>query len=53
MSSSGIKQRDLPLATRVECSAETLTVELSDGRTMSVPLDWYPRLKHGRDDADG
>lgn len=26
---------------------ETLSVELSDGRTISVPLAWYPRLFHG------
>ena len=25
---------------------ETLTVELSDGRVISVPLAWYPRLVH-------
>ena len=25
---------------------ESLTVELSDGRTISVPLSWYPRLVH-------
>ena len=25
---------------------ETLTVELSDGRTLSVPLAWFPRLFH-------
>jgi hypothetical protein len=24
-----------------------LTVELTDGRTISVPLAWYPRLAHG------
>lgn len=24
-----------------------LTVELADGRTISVPLAWYPRLLHG------
>jgi hypothetical protein len=23
-----------------------LSAELSDGRTISVPLDWYPRLAH-------
>jgi len=28
-------------------SDESLTVELSDGRTLSVPLTWYPRLVHG------
>jgi hypothetical protein len=26
---------------------EALTVELSDGRTISVPLAWFPRLAHG------
>jgi hypothetical protein len=26
---------------------EALTVELADGRTLSVPLAWYPRLLHG------
>ena len=25
---------------------DTLQVELSDGRTTSVPLAWYPRLVH-------
>lgn len=47
MSTSGVKRQDVPLARRVECSNDTLTVELSDGRTLSVPLDWYPRLMHG------
>lgn len=26
---------------------DTLTVDLSDGRSISVPLAWYPRLVHG------
>jgi hypothetical protein len=26
---------------------EALTVELVDGRTLTVPLAWYPRLVHG------
>jgi hypothetical protein len=26
---------------------DTLTVDLSDGRTLSVPLAWYPRLLYG------
>jgi hypothetical protein len=25
---------------------DSLTVELADGRTISVPLAWYPRLAH-------
>ena len=30
----------------VSISDDTLTVDLSDGRTISVPLNWYPRLLH-------
>ena len=36
----------MPLATAVEVTDDTLTVELSDARTVSVPLTWYPRLLH-------
>jgi len=35
-----------PLAIGVAVTDDTLTVDLSDGRTMSVPLGWYPRLLH-------
>jgi len=31
----------------VSVSDDTLTVDLADGRTLSVPLTWYPRLLHG------
>ena len=31
-------------ATHVSVTDDTLTVEISDGRTISVPLAWYPRL---------
>jgi len=36
----------VPHAENVTVRADTLYVELSDGRTLSVPLDWYPRLLH-------
>jgi len=32
------------LATSVECTDDALIVALSDGRTLSVPLTWFPRL---------
>ncbi len=32
----------------VGVTEELLIVELADGRTLSVPLSWYPRLWHGR-----
>ena len=28
-------------------SEDALTVDLNDGRTLSAPLAWYPRLLHG------
>ena len=31
----------------VEVSEDTLAVDLSDGRSLRVPLAWYPRLYHG------
>jgi hypothetical protein len=34
-------------AQQVAVSEDTLTVDLVDGRTISVPLGWYPRLLHG------
>jgi hypothetical protein len=33
--------------TYVAADDQLLTVTLSDGRRLSVPLNWYPRLKHG------
>ena len=34
-------------AQKVAVSDDTLLVDLVDGRTVSVPLAWYPRLSHG------
>lgn len=34
-------------AQNVIVTEDTLTVDLIDGRTISVPLAWYPRLLHG------
>jgi hypothetical protein len=35
-----------PTAVGVEVSEEELTVSLSDGRVVRVPLSWYPRLSN-------
>jgi hypothetical protein len=32
----------------VSVTEDSLMVDLVDGRTVSVPLAWYPRLLHGR-----
>ena len=34
----------LPTAEEVKVTRNALKVDLSDGRTISVPLTWYPRL---------
>ncbi len=31
----------------VRSDSDTLTIDLSDARTISVPLAWYPRLLNG------
>jgi len=33
--------------TAVSVSKQQIAVELADGRTIVVPLLWYPRLHHG------
>jgi hypothetical protein len=33
-----------PFATQVDVGDDSLTVHLVDGRVLSVPIDWYPRL---------
>ena len=34
-------------AQSITVTDDTLAVDLTDGRTISVPLVWYPRLVHG------
>ena len=36
-----------PRATNVTITDDTLLVDLEDGRTISVPIGWYPRLAQG------
>lgn len=36
-----------PIAQQLSISDHTLPVDLADGRTISVPLAWFPRLSHG------
>jgi hypothetical protein len=37
---------EVPNADSVTVTEDTLSVDLSDGRTISVPLAWFPRLVH-------
>jgi len=41
------RTRTDPEPVDVQVTADTLTVDLSDGRTISVPIAWFPRLVHG------
>lgn len=36
-----------PVAVSVMITDEKLIVELVDGRSFSIPLEWYPRLLNG------
>jgi len=41
---------EIPPVLDVAITENTLTVELADGRTLSVPLAWYPRLVYASAD---
>jgi hypothetical protein len=36
-----------PVVERVRFQEDCLLVDLADGRCLSIPLIWYPRLQHG------
>ncbi|HLE56731.1 MAG TPA: DUF2442 domain-containing protein [Rhodothermia bacterium] len=40
-------ERSTAFAQNVVVTDDTLNVDLVDGRTISVPIAWYPRLAHG------
>lgn len=44
MTSLTIELLEIPTIQDVIITDDTLSVDLSDGRTISVPLAWYPRL---------
>ncbi len=39
-------EKQIPNAIAINVTQDTLSVDLSDGRTISVPLAWFPRLVH-------
>ncbi len=41
-----VTEMQITNAVSAEVSAETLTVNLVDGQTISVPIGWFPRLQH-------
>lgn len=42
-----VAEFEVPDAENITVTDDTLSVDLSDGRTISVPLAWFPRLVHG------
>src|SRR5260221_14498059 len=46
ISSAGITPQ-LARIINVTVTDDTLSVDLEDGRTIAVPIGWYPRLAHG------
>lgn len=47
MTSLTIDTLELPIIQNVEVTDTTLSVDLLEGRSIAVPLAWYPRLLHG------
>ena len=46
MSTSGTELREA-FAQSVSVGDDALVVDLADGRTITAPLAWFPRLAHG------
>ena len=44
---SAVVALTLPRVVNVTIDDDTLSVDLEDGRTVSVPIGWYPRLAYG------
>ncbi len=46
MNSVAITTLAVPKILHVEVTDDTLSVDLEDGRTIAVPLSWFPRLAY-------
>ena len=42
-----VNESTAPAVREVRTTAKALRVWLEDGRELSVPIEWYPRLAHG------
>ena len=42
-----VKSETVPEPVGVRVTDDALSVDLADGRTICVPLSWFPRLWHG------
>ncbi len=53
MSSSAARVRIEPLAVEVWSAGDALHVRLADGREISTPLEWFPRLRDASPEQRG
>lgn len=44
---SAVATLTVPRIINMTVTDDTLSVDLEDGHTISVPIGWYPRLAHG------
>ena len=51
MSSSAARIEYEPRAVEARCTADALIVRLADGREISAPLEWFPRLRDASPEA--
>lgn len=47
------RTRPEPIAVEVRFTADALIVRLADGREISVPLEWFPRLRDATGEQRG
>ena len=47
---TSVTRTETVYAKRIAVTDDALTAELDDGRIISVPLSWYPRLVHATDE---
>ena len=52
MGSSKVDSPPTDFAQTIRVTDERLLVELTDGREISLPLSWYPRLAYARAETD-
>ena len=46
--SSSVIEMHMTVVQHVAVTEDSLVIDLVDGRTVAVPLAWYPRLLHGQ-----
>ena len=46
MTTCAVIFKEVPRAMVVECSDDELRVSLTDGRCLSLPVAWFPKLAH-------